>query len=140
MQARRGLQMKPYAMTGVLLLACVGAIVATTSAQAAALADSPCVAQEAPASDVCTALARTVSHDINTVRDLGQALEAKGRFRDAAAIYDIALQAHPNHRDLLQRLIYTRGQARSAALIEDVEAPPTATTVSVSPQTPLQPA
>ncbi len=65
----------------------------------------------------CAEFARSVSHDINTVRALGHELETNGRFSQAALVYDTALTAHPNHRDLMQRLIYTRGQARAAALL-----------------------
>jgi uncharacterized caspase-like protein len=62
-------------------------------------------------------LARKVSHDITAVRALGNTLENGGRYRDAVTIYQIGLTAHPNHRDLLQRLIRARAQARSASLL-----------------------
>jgi Caspase domain len=84
--------------------------------------ESPCMKQDAQAA--CAEFARSVSHDINTVRSLGHELETSGRFGQAALVYETALTAHPNHRDLMQRLIYTRGQARAALLLAPESSPP----------------
>lgn len=81
-------------------------------------ADSACLTQDAASSaKTCEALARQVSHDITAIRALGRALEQRGRYRDATAAYQIALAVHPNHRDLLQRMIRARAQSRSANLV-----------------------
>jgi uncharacterized caspase-like protein len=44
-------------------------------------------------------------------------LEKLGHYDRAASVYRTGLTAHPNHRDLLQGLIRTRGQARSMSLL-----------------------
>jgi hypothetical protein len=83
-----------------------------------AFADSPCFSQKgAAASQGCEQLARQVSHDIETVRRLGEQLERDRRYDDAVSTYRTALIAHPNHRDLLQRMIRARSQARSMQLL-----------------------
>jgi hypothetical protein len=56
-------------------------------------------------------------------RALGDELERARRYSDAVNAYQIALSAHPNHRDLLQGLMRARGMARSATLLS----PPAAT-------------
>ena len=84
----------------------------------AAFTDSPCLTLDvASSAQECEALARKVSHDITAVRALGNTLENGGRYRDAVTTYQIGLIAHPNHRDLLQRLIRARAQTRSASLL-----------------------
>jgi hypothetical protein len=89
---------------------------------AKAFADSPCFSQKgAGASQGCEQLARQVSHDIGTVRKLGEQLEQERRFADAVATYQVALAVHPDHRDLLQRLIRARAQARAVQLLATPE-------------------
>jgi uncharacterized caspase-like protein len=78
-------------------------------------ASSACIAK--PEGEACEKLAREISADINAVRELGDELEQRERYNDATAIYRVALTMHPNNRDLTQRLINARGQARSANLI-----------------------
>jgi hypothetical protein len=97
-----------------------------SAAQATRFSDSACIAQhESAASDACERLASEISHDINAVRALGRELEAQRRYADAATAYRVALASHPNHRDLMQRLIYARGQARSMNLLSAEKTAPT---------------
>jgi uncharacterized caspase-like protein len=97
----------------VLVIACVAA---GAHAQATKrFGDNPCLTQGG--AQACEKLANDVSHDIGAVRALGDELERSGRFEDAAVAYRVALTVHPEHRDLLQRLIRVRGQARSLRLL-----------------------
>jgi hypothetical protein len=106
----------------IIALACVAA---SAHAQATKrFGDNPCLAQGG--AQACEKLARDVSHDIGAVRALGDELERSGRFEDAAVAYRIALDVHPEHRDLLQRLIRVRGQARSLRLLGSPGAAPAA--------------
>jgi uncharacterized caspase-like protein len=81
-------------------------------------ADSPCLTQTGPAAtQACDKLAREVSHDIDAVRALGEELEHSGKYDEAAAAYQIALTIHADNRNLLQRLIRARGQARALRML-----------------------
>jgi hypothetical protein len=57
-----------------------------------AFADSACFSQKgSAASQGCEQLARQVSHDIETVRRLGEQLERDRRYDDAVSTYQTAL-------------------------------------------------
>jgi hypothetical protein len=111
------------------------------AAPAQPFATSPCfVRTGAEAAQACEQLAQKVSHDIDTVRALGSELEKKGRFDDAATTYRTALVTHPDHRELLQRLIRARSQARSQRLLTGAPEPPPVTTADVAkPAAPTTP-
>jgi hypothetical protein len=107
--------------------------------------ETPCRVQAGePAAQACERLAREVSHDIDALRALGDELERSGRFAEAAIAYQVGLGVHPDNRNLLQRLIRARGQARSLrALSPAAPAVPTgaapalaSATVIAAPPTP----
>jgi uncharacterized caspase-like protein len=128
---------------GVVLVAALACLVISAPAAAAGrFADSSCFTQSgAAASQACEQLAREVSHDIDAVRALGDELERGGRYDDAAATYRIALTMHPDHRNLLQRLIRARGQSRALReLAAPNEAAPTLRPDSTSATPPAIPA
>lgn len=121
-------------------MAAVALLAAASQATAAArFSDSPCFTQTgATGAQACEKLATEVSHDIDAARALGDELERSGRYEDAATTYRIALTVHPNHRNLLQRLIRARGQSRSLRLLAGAtenEATPT-TSPAVKPKSP----
>lgn len=111
-----------------LLLLCLLATSCVAETQSSPMfASSPCLSQPADAAAAqCEKLAREVSHDIRMARALGDELERARRYSDAVNAYQIALSAHPNHRDLLQGLMRARGMARSAALLSPSTANSTA--------------
>src|SRR5262245_41708611 len=116
------------------IVCCALACCAWTARATAAgrFADSPCLLQTgAAATQACEKLAQDVSHDIEAARALGDELERSGRYDDAAKTYQIALTVHPDHRNLLQRLIRARGQSRSLRMLSGSTA--TALTVAVAP-------
>jgi uncharacterized caspase-like protein len=116
----------------VTVVVCLGLPV--EAGAATRFAESPCFKQEgAAAAQVCEKLAHEVSHDIGAVRALGDELERGGRYDAAATTYRVALTVHPDHRDLLQRLIRARGQSRSLRLLSaNTERPPTSTALAAS--------
>jgi hypothetical protein len=121
---------------GFLAMPCIAGTQAAST-----FAGSPCLTQPAnAAAESCERLAREVSHDIHMVRELGDELERAGRYPDAVTTYQIALQAHPNHRDVLQGLMRARSMARSTALLSTTPAasaaptPVTATATQPSSQ------
>jgi hypothetical protein len=105
----------------LLLLACV---VATAYAEPSKrFGDHACLTQSGAAGmQACEKLANDVSHDIGAVRALGDELERSGRFEEAATAYRVALGVHPENRDLMQRMIRARGQARGLRLLAPASA------------------
>ena len=100
----------------LLLLACV---VATAHAEPSKrFGDNACLTQSGVAAmQACEKLANDVSHDIGAVRALGDELEHSGRYEEAATAYRVALAVHPENRDLMQRMIRARGQARELRML-----------------------
>lgn len=119
----------------VMVLAAAGCIAPlTNAADKGRFGSSACVARTEPvAPDACERLAREISADINAVRALGDELEQRERYEDAATAYRVALTMHPDHRDLLQRLIRARGQARSTSLVAGEPPKPPALTATALP-------
>jgi tetratricopeptide (TPR) repeat protein len=118
-------------MAAAIVFACF--VPSAQAETARRFADSPCLMQDGTAAvQACELLARDISHDIDAARTLGDELERSGRYDAAAAAYQIALTVHPNNRNLLQRLIRARGQARS---LRQLAAP-----AEVVPQTRSEPA
>jgi len=110
----------------ILLAACLlYGMPMAQAAQPALFANSACLLTPggATAPQTCEKLARAISHDIDSVRALGHELELRGRYTEAVATYQVALSVHPNHRDLLQRLIRARGEAREMALLAPTPVP-----------------
>src|SRR5690349_24678707 len=97
----------------LLVLACVVATAAYAE-PSKRFGDNACVTQSGVgAVQACEKLANDVSHDIGAVRALGDELEHSGRYEGAATAYRVALAVHPENRDLMQRMIRARAQARA---------------------------
>lgn len=104
--------------SGAIVFCAIACCAWTARAVAGRFSDSPCLTQTgAAATQACEKLAQDVSHDIDAARALGDELERSGRYDDAAKTYQVALTVHPNHRNLLQRLIRARSQSRSLRML-----------------------
>jgi hypothetical protein len=108
-----------------LAFACIA--VTSHAQESRRFGDNACLAQgRSPELQPCADLAREVSHDIDALRALGDELERGGRYDAAVAAYEIGLAAHPDNRNLLQRLIHSRGQARALRMLSGKAAAPAA--------------